>query len=268
MPRYLNTLVFLVAFVCLSSLDCHAGENTDDAIQAYVLDKLISHDIVMFGTTHRQPVILGTVNDLLFKLTDAGVTYLGLEIPSDQQDIIDRYLVQAASLAEITLHQAVDCPEYRHMLAVISRLPVSKRPVVRAIDLPVEMYDTSTGRDEWMAEQIVRMVRQKPEAKILVILGNLHVLRSLDWQPSISNRPPTIRTCLKRQQPGLSVFSILNIIGNRGQNCDFSRHFGGLSGAVAIELDSTFQNWTLGLTRVLAVQSNAPGQLAEGLIVY
>jgi hypothetical protein len=54
--------------------------------QSYILKKLKSHNIVFLGTKHKQPPILKFISDLIPRLHDSGVTHIGLEIESDQQD--------------------------------------------------------------------------------------------------------------------------------------------------------------------------------------
>jgi hypothetical protein len=53
--------------------------------QAYMRHQLSRNDLVLFGTTHKQPPILCLITDLLPELTLLGVTHLALEISSDQQ---------------------------------------------------------------------------------------------------------------------------------------------------------------------------------------
>jgi hypothetical protein len=75
----------------------------------YVLEKLKSSDIVFLGMTHKRPVLLEFVRDLVPHLHEMGVTHLGLEIPSDQQRSIDRFLNTGESLDKIALHTQIEC---------------------------------------------------------------------------------------------------------------------------------------------------------------
>jgi hypothetical protein len=102
----------------------------------YVLERLKSSDIVFLGMTHRRPLLLEFVRDLVPRLHKVEVTHIGLEIPSDQQANIDRFLNTGKSLGQIELHDQIECPEYRNILRVIRRLDQEIRPKVVALDLP------------------------------------------------------------------------------------------------------------------------------------
>ena len=58
----------------------------------YVPDKFQSHDLIMLGTRHKQETILKFISDLIPAMHNAGVTHIGLEICSDQQDKIDHFI--------------------------------------------------------------------------------------------------------------------------------------------------------------------------------
>jgi len=63
------------------------GVNTNT--QAYILEKLKTHHIVLLGITHKKPAILKFLSGLIQALHDVGVTHIGLEIAFDQQARID-----------------------------------------------------------------------------------------------------------------------------------------------------------------------------------
>lgn len=236
--------------------------------QAYVLEKLRTHALVFMGTTHKQPAILSLVTGLLPRLRAGGVTHLALEIASDQQMDIDRFLGTRAGLAQLALHGAIDCPEYRQLLAVLAALPDDLRPGVRAVDLPPARYGDGVDRDQWMAERLLDIVQSRPDAKVLAVMGSLHVLRKLQWLPRIANGPLSIQARLRARQPDLSIFSIVNIVPRAEPHCDFGRLLGPLPGVTALDLDRRFAGWTLGLTRCIAIAPVEPYELVDGVIVY
>jgi hypothetical protein len=113
-----------------------------------------------------------------------------------------------------------------------------------------------------------RIVDGHPGAKVLAIMGSLHVLRKLDWENDLGPAHVSIRSQLRHDFPGMAMFSIVNGVGANEPDCDFGRYFGPLPGAVAIELDERFESWTLGLTRLIAIKPAPPHELVEALIVY
>lgn len=70
----------------------------------YIQTKIQENDVVLLGTRHKQPEILAFITELIPKLKDNGVTHLGVEIPSDQQDPIDIFMKTGNGLDEVQFH--------------------------------------------------------------------------------------------------------------------------------------------------------------------
>jgi len=49
------------------------------------------------------------------------------------------------------------------------------------LDLPETKFTKPVSRDEWMANAIAGLFRTNSKAKMLMVVGNLHVLKKLDW---------------------------------------------------------------------------------------
>mgnify|MGYP006926410356 CR=1 FL=1 len=96
-----------------------------------------------------------------------------------------RLLTGNKSLMDIYVHPQIDCPEYRKILETFHRLRPEGRPSVIALDLPKSMYKQTISRDEWMAQTIAARVNRNPVTKMLVIVGNFHVLKKLVWPTSL-----------------------------------------------------------------------------------
>ena len=235
----------------------------------YVLDKLRTHQIVLMGTIHRKPQILDLTARLLPQLNSAGVTHLALEVSSDQQDNIDRFLRTGMGLGDIQLHHAIDCPQYRRLFTIVRMLPPGDRPEVIAVDLPPSRYSGPISRDTYMADGLAALLRTQPEARVMAIVGSLHVLKKLDWLPRVTDRQPSIRSALARRQPALKVFSVVNLVnGVNGIPHDFSYLFAEQRGAAAVDLDERFSHWRLGVTDCLAVRNSLAYELVDGVILH
>jgi hypothetical protein len=236
--------------------------------QSYILEKLKSHDIVFLGTTHRKQPILQFLSDFIPNLHEAQVTHLGLEICSDQQETIDKFLQTGTGLADIKLHYTMDCKEYRNIFTTIRNLDHSKRPSVIALDLPKAMYRGAMNRDEWMALSIIRIFREHPNAKVLLFVGNLHALKKIDWEETVPTPHGFIRSYLNEFTPHLRAFSIGQCIDQTPHVCDFTREFSRLEGAVAMDCDDRFRDWKIGITRPVAAKPAQVSTLLDGVIVY
>jgi len=181
-------LFIIVNFISIPQFT-HAvdyNRNCDDP-QAYLLEKLNSHEIVFLGTRHKKPPILKFISGLIPKLHNSGVTHIGLEITSGQHYKINKFIKTGAGLSDIQIHPQIDCPEYRNLLNALRALDPNKRPTPIAIDLPKSKYNEPISRDEWMAKSVSKIFQQNPNVKMLVIVGNNHVLKKLDWQDHVPN---------------------------------------------------------------------------------
>ena len=267
MIRTISIAVSMIASL-LSAVPCRGHENLTGDVQAYVMKKLAGHDMVFMGTTHKQAPILELMARLLPEFQQAGVTHLALEITSDQQDRLDHFMDTGTGMESIKLHDAIDCPAYRRLLSALQHLGPHQRPRVIAIDLPVASYGGPICRDEYMAVTLAAALQSHPNPKILAMLGSLHVLRRLRWQERVVGGRQTVRTYLSRCRPDLKVFSMVNIIDEAAQVCDFRRRLGPLPGMVALDVDACFNGWRLGITACLALRPVQPSELVDGVIVH
>ena len=254
---------------CFSTvLPCRGHERFNADIQAYVLSKFRTHAVVFMGTTHKQPAILKVVAGLVPRLRGAGITHLALEISSDQQAYLDQFLATGAAMERIALHAAVDCPAYRDLLQALARLAPGRRPRVRAIDLPEERYNGSVSRDEYMADRLDATLRRHPDAKILAVLGSLHVLRKLRWTRPSAQRHQAIRTYLARKRPELKIFSMVHLFGTAAGTCACVHRLEPMPAMVALDVDACAEGWHLGITDCLAVRPSRPDELVDGVILH
>ncbi len=236
--------------------------------QSYVIERLKSHDIVFLGTTHKREAILKFVADLIPRLYEAGITHLGLEICSDQQGKIDSFLQTGNGLDEIKVHPLIDCAEYRNLLSTTRSLDKGKRPAPVALDLPKSMYKGEINRDEWMARSIAKIFHRNPNAKVLVVVGNLHVMKKIQWEDHVKNPHGFIRSYLNELISSYQMFSIGQCIDESPNECDFTREFGHLEGAVAMDCNGRFAGWTIGFMVPVAAKPIEVCDMLEGVIVY
>lgn len=235
---------------------------------SYVLQKLSSNDIVFLGTRHKKEAIVKFVSDLIPQLNETGTTHLGLEISSDQQDKIESFLQAGNGLAEIKIHPLIDCAEYRTLFTTIRSLDQRKRPTVVALDLPESMYQREINRDEWMAHSIAKIFHQNSNAKVLVVVGNLHVLKKIEWKYQVSNPHGFIRSYLNELMPQCRIFSIGQLIDESPNECDFTSEFSHLKSAVAMDCDRRFSGWRIGIIAPVAARPTEVCELLDGVIVY
>ena len=253
-----------VILVTLSPALCAADDKLFPPAE-YIQSKLQQSDIVFLGTRHKQPEILAFIAELIPKLKDNGVTQLGVEIPSDQQDQIDIFMKTGNGLDDVQFHAQVDHPDYRNLFHV---LRISDGPTAIAIDLPYAKIGGDISRDEWMAQSILKVFNDDSSAKMLVIVGNLHTLKKLEWEDYVPIKRKSIREHIEIEQPKIKMYSVGEMIHGNPDECDFTKRFSSLPGAVALDLDDQYRGWKLGMTSTIAIVPTECFDLVDGLIVY
>ena len=257
----LRTYIFILIGVCfIATTGTPSFIPTHEPI-TFVLDKTVQHDVLFLGTTHQQPRILGFISKLLPRLHESGITHIGLEISSDQQENLDRFITTGAGLSDIRIFEGIDCPEYRHVVDLIRK----NRLFPVALDLPKSKWRGKYTRDRWMAERVAETFQNNENAKMFVVVGNLHTLKKVDWiVPTIKDQ--FIRYHLDRINPNLSLYSIAESINESAENCDFQKWFGRDSGPVGIE--TRVFDLKLGLTRTIAAKPMSAHEAVDAVIVF
>lgn len=173
-----------------------------------------------------------------------------------------------AGLNDISIHSQIDCPEYRNLINAIRGLDPNKRPYLVALDLPKSKYGGKISRDEWMARSIAGVFESNSNAKMLVVFGNNHVLKKLDWQDQVVNQYGSIREYLTDRCSKLRMVSIGQVIRESVYEDDFRREFGPIEGAVAADLDNRLVGWNLSISQSVAIKPAEIWELLDGMIVY
>jgi len=256
----MKILVLAIAICIFVSLETSASVIAHDPIP-FVLDKVKVHDVVLLGTTHNRPDILNFIARLLPQLSYAGVTHIGLEIATDQQAKIDRYIREGRGLKDIEIFHAIDCLGYRHLLEIIRTHNL--RPV--ALDLPRSMWKTPNTRDQWMAKTLNSIFEEDQESNIFVIVGNLHTIKKVEWLvPSIKDG--VIRSYLSNLRPGLKVFSVVGCIDDSEEVCDFRKMFGGTKNPIAVETKGL--DFKVGILGAMAAKPITAREAVDAVIIY
>ncbi len=257
--------IFLV-FISIAQVS-HADDYYTDTI-SYTLKKFETNDIVLLGTSHKQPPILNFISNLIPELHHADVSHICLEIPSDQQEKINSYLVTGDGLSDIQIWSTIDCPEYRLILDNIRKLPPDKKITPIAIDLPESRFKEDISRDEYMAQRISGLLKDDSCKKMMVVMGNLHMLKKLDWEDHIKSGHKAIREYLSISNPEIKMFSIAQVIDEDPEECDFTKEFSDLPDAVALDCSAKHRDWKLGVLAPIAIKKTEPYDAFDGLIVY
>lgn len=275
--KYLIKIVSVVSGILLILLLWNAtpyedtvefGHNHFVNPYSYILEKFKIFDVVLLGTKHRQKSILDFISGILPGLHEAGVSHLGLEIASDQQEYIDFYMENGIGMHKIKLHHAIDCFAYRNLLKIIRKLGQKNTLKPVALDLPPSLYESHWNRDEWMAKSICRVLNKDPDAKILVIVGNLHALKNIIWDENVPNKNGVIRSYLSEFYPDLKVFSIYQCINDMPMENGLSNQFTKNFITVAFDCTDEFSDYKMNILEMVAAKPMIANEITDGIVIY
>jgi uncharacterized iron-regulated protein len=152
---------------------------------SYIVDKASSHRLILLGTQHNNEQIHELIFDILPDLVkEAGIKTLFVEIPSNQQPVIERFKKGLCSAEDININKIIASQAYLKIL-------------VKAQDLGMDIVAIDNGenkqiiRDQWMASRVLDYFTLHPNTKGLVIVGNRHVFKNVRWtyggEPSLAD---------------------------------------------------------------------------------
>jgi hypothetical protein len=126
---------------------------------------------------------------------------------------------------------------------------------------------TANARGD-VQEPMVKIFDSTPDAKVLLLIGNLHTLKRYDWEDQFIVKKPSIIQDIKSKRPEIKSFSVAQLIDKQKDVCEFSRKFSPLPGLVALDLTENHRGWKLGMLELIAVKRSECFELFDGLVVY
>jgi hypothetical protein len=100
------------------------------------------------------------------------------------------------------------------------------------------------------------------------VVGNLHILKKIEWKDKVSNSHGFVRSYLNELTPQRHMFSIGQCVDERRNECDFTREFSSIRGAVPIDCDRRFSGWNVGIMATVAAKPSEIWELLDGIIIY
>lgn len=191
---YLNLLVFMLYVSSLSAAPLDS-----------VLTSIVPGTITLIGETHQHQESIRLFRSVINEHLKRGdCLTVALEIPSDQQDTIEQIGQGGATAADIDIAPAIDHQAYRDMLDGLAALRNAGACLnLVAIDGGV---GSDVRRDEWMAMQLEKRAGETP---ILALLGNLHTLKRVNWDPAMVEYSPYAAEILASEGENVRSYSQL-----------------------------------------------------------
>jgi hypothetical protein len=246
-------------FQVLLSLILLFHSTSNPAAELSIPQLLKNKDVVIVGETHRHPESTQFVTNTVSKyLQDGKCLIVGLEIPSNQQPVLERAFLRTwrlyrVSIPSIPLGSIIDHPGYRKMLASFrDQIWQGKCLRVRAIDAP---HIVSVDRDEWMEKQILEVMDGTP---ILVLVGNFHALKEVKWNSEALGGASLAERLVRRR---IRVASVLQYWSK--ENCEVRRE------EILSTLDPTAQEYVKQIMGVMnAYPPGEPSEVVDGVVIW
>lgn len=132
-----------------------------------------SKKVLVIGESYGQAESVRFLSETVGEyVNDGGCLKVGLEIPSDQQEILDSAMRGEVPVSEIQINDIIDSAAYRQMLADFSgQIKAGKCLSVHAIDAPASV---PVSRDAWMEKEVVSILGDTP---VVLLVGNARAVK-------------------------------------------------------------------------------------------
>ncbi|MFT5731163.1 MAG: hypothetical protein ACI8PB_005358 [Desulforhopalus sp.] len=168
-------LLFLITTLT-ASIAQSASTNTIDALATLCQDRTI----ILLGEPHHEPNSQILFLDLVWHYAEQDDrVYVGLEIPSDKQIKLDDALTGGSDfsfISPIILHD-----QYKEMIHALGGMEGDV--TVQAIDAG----EVEPVRDAAMSRNILSALSSGKYDKILALVGNVHVIKNIQWDKDITS---------------------------------------------------------------------------------
>lgn len=157
-----------------------------------ILEGIKPHSITIIGETHKRPESFQFFQSIVNSyLQNNKCLTVALEIASNQQSAIDQVIQGNAKVSDIEVAPPIDHPDFRILIENLAEIQKRNNCFkLIAVDADIKL---KTDRDEWMAKELTKQIGQ---TQILVLLGNLHTLKKVDWNPEITKKSPYVAEIL------------------------------------------------------------------------
>ena len=180
-----------------------------------ILAGIKPHSVTIIGETHKRPesfqFFQSIINDYL---QNHKCLTVALEIASNQQNTVDQVIKGNAKVSDIEIAPPIDHSDFRLMienLVNLQRNNVCFKLI--AVDADIKL---KTDRDAWMAGRFTEFIGETP---IIALLGSMHTLKQITWNPELTRKPPYAPEILIAK--GYSVYTYPQIWKDRECNTHY-----------------------------------------------
>ena len=179
---YLRSIsnLFLIAIIVLVLFSNANAQNESLSVKSL----LGTNQVLIIGESYGQiesaHYFSGIVTDYI---NNGDCLKVGLEIPSDQQDVLDRAMRGEVSMSDVQIDGVIDHDGYREMLVNFSEQIIAGKCLsVYAINPPGSV---PMAKDAWMEQQVVKLSDGKP---VVLLVGNKHAVKDFNTPEDSANK--------------------------------------------------------------------------------
>ncbi|GJM16987.1 MAG: hypothetical protein DHS20C13_23140 [Thermodesulfobacteriota bacterium] len=143
-----------------------------------------SNQILVIGESYGQSESVDFVSKAATNyISEAKCLKVGLEIPSDQQAVLNRAMRGQVSMSDVEIDNVIDHDSYREMLVNFSEQIIAGKCLsIYAINPP---SSTPVTKDAWMEQEVVKIIDDKP---IVLLVENKHAVKDFNIPEDSSNK--------------------------------------------------------------------------------
>lgn len=173
----------LILLVLLLSSTVFAEDNYH-----HILASIKPHSITIIGETHKRPESFQFFQSIInYYLQKHKCLTVALEIASSQQNTIDQVIQGNAKVSDIEVAPPIDHPDFRLLIDSLANLQRNNDCFkLIAVDADIKL---KTDRDAWMADRFTEVIGETP---IISLLGSMHTLKQVTWNPELTRKPPYV----------------------------------------------------------------------------
>lgn len=177
----IRSLILLVLLLLSTSVYAESNHHP-------IIASIKPHSVIIIGETHKRPesfqFFQSIIDDYLQKNKCLTVA---LEIANNQQSTIDQVIKGNAKVSDIEVAPPIDHPDFRLMIESLVNLQRNSDCFkLIAVDADIKL---KTDRDAWMADRFTEIIGETP---IFALLGSMHTLKQVTWNPELTRKPPYV----------------------------------------------------------------------------
>jgi uncharacterized iron-regulated protein len=182
-----NKVAQIMRFFIITALLLSSQTYAESSYRS-ILDGIKSHSITIIGETHKRPESIQFFQSLINNyLQKNNCLIVALEIASNQQNTIDQVIKGNAKVSNIEISPPIDHPDFRFLIESLVNLQRNNDCFkIIAVDADIKL---KIDRDEWMADRFTEVIGETP---IIALLGSMHTLKQITWNPELTRKPPYV----------------------------------------------------------------------------